>query len=46
MSKGHRRPDATFGIQRDNYPIDEGGFVPRQMVLDAARGAMPFPFSF
>ena len=36
----------TFGIQRDNYPIDEGGSIPRQTVIDSARSAIPLPFSF
>jgi hypothetical protein len=34
----------TLGIDRNNYPIDEGGFVPRQMVVDAARSMLPIPF--
>jgi hypothetical protein len=34
----------AFGIERDNYPIEQGGFVPRQMVMDAARSVMPIPF--
>lgn len=33
----------AFGIERDNYPVDEGGAVPRQMVIDAARSAIPLP---
>jgi hypothetical protein len=32
----------TFGIERDNYSIDQVGSVPRQMVINAARAAMPF----
>jgi hypothetical protein len=34
----------TFGIERDNYPIDEGGAIPRQMVVDAARSMVPIAF--
>ena len=34
----------TFGIERDNYPIDEGGSIPRQMVIDAARSMVPIAF--
>jgi hypothetical protein len=34
----------AFGIQRDNYPIEEGGSVPREMVVNAARSALPIPF--
>jgi len=33
----------AFGIERDNYPINEGGAVPRQLVVDAARSAIPLP---
>jgi LEA14-like dessication related protein len=33
----------AFGIERDNYPIDEGGSMPRQMVVDAARNSIPLP---
>ncbi len=36
----------TFGIERDNYPVDEGGTIPRQTLLDVARRSIPFPFSF
>jgi hypothetical protein len=36
----------AFGIERNNYPIDEGGSVPRQMMVDAARAAIPIPFPF
>jgi hypothetical protein len=36
----------TFGIDRNNYPIDEGGSVPRQMVIDAARSMSPIPLPF
>lgn len=34
----------AFGIERDNYPIDEGGAIPRQMVVDAARSMVPIAF--
>ncbi len=34
----------ALNIQRNNYPINEGGFVPRQMVVDAARSVIPIPF--
>jgi hypothetical protein len=34
----------AFGIERNNYPIDEGGSVPRQMLVDSARSAIPLPF--
>jgi hypothetical protein len=30
-------------FERDNYPVDENGSVPRQMVVDAARNAIPLP---
>jgi len=42
--KGSADVTATraFGIERDNYPIDEGGIVPRQTVVDAARSMLPF----
>ncbi|APR85242.1 Hypothetical protein A7982_10591 [Minicystis rosea] len=33
----------AFGIERDNYPVDEGGSIPRQMVVDSARSAIPLP---
>lgn len=33
----------AFGIERDNYPVDEGGSIPRQLVVDAARSAIPLP---
>jgi hypothetical protein len=33
----------TFGIERDNYPVDEGGVIPRQLVVDSARSAIPLP---
>jgi hypothetical protein len=33
----------TFGVERDNYPIDQVGSVPRQTVLNAARMIMPIP---
>jgi len=36
----------ALGIERNNYPIDEGGAVPRQMVVDAARSAIPLPITF
>jgi hypothetical protein len=36
----------TFGIERNDYPIDEGGSVPRQMMVDAARSAIPLPITF
>jgi LEA14-like dessication related protein len=36
----------AFGIERNNYPIDEGGAVPRQMMVDAAQRALPIPISF
>lgn len=31
----------ALGIERDNYPVDEGGAIPRQLVVDAARSAIP-----
>lgn len=31
----------SLGIERDNYPVDEGGAIPRQLVVDAARSAIP-----
>jgi len=34
----------ALGIERDNYPVDEGGAIPRQMVLDTARSVIPLPF--
>lgn len=36
----------TFGIERNDYPIDEGGAIPRQMVVDAARSSIPIPIPF
>lgn len=33
----------TFRIERNNYPIDEDGAIPRQLVVDAARSAIPLP---
>ncbi|MFT3767105.1 MAG: hypothetical protein QM820_16535 [Minicystis sp.] len=33
----------AFGIERDNYPVDEGGSIPRQMVVDSVRSAIPLP---
>ncbi len=35
----------AFGIERNNYPIDQAGSLPRQMVLDSARSFLPIlPF--
>jgi hypothetical protein len=34
---------SSLNIQRNNYPVDETGFVPRQMVVDAARQFIPLP---
>jgi hypothetical protein len=34
----------SFGIQRDNYPIEQSGLVPRQTVVDAARTVTPLAF--
>lgn len=34
----------SLGIDRNNYPIDEGGFVPRALVVDSARRMLPIPF--
>ncbi len=34
---------STFGIQRNDYPVDEAGSVPRQMIVDSARSALPIP---
>ena len=34
----------AFGIERNNYPINEDGTVPRQMLVDSARSAIPLPF--
>lgn len=34
----------SLNIDRNNYQIDETGFVPRQMVVDAARSVVPIPF--
>ena len=34
----------TFGIERDNYPVDEGGAIPRQALIDVARRSIPLPF--
>jgi hypothetical protein len=33
-----------LGINKDDYPIDEGGSIPRQTVMDAARNSIPLPF--
>jgi hypothetical protein len=33
----------AFGIERDNYPIDEVGSIPRQTLVDAARNSIPLP---
>lgn len=33
----------AFGIERDNYPVDESGAIPRQLVVDSARSAIPLP---
>lgn len=33
----------TFQIERDNYTVDENGSIPRQLVVDAARTAIPLP---
>jgi hypothetical protein len=35
---------SSFNIQRNDYSIDNDGFVPRQMVVDAARRMIPIPF--
>lgn len=32
----------ALGIDQDNYPIDEKGTIPRQMIADAARSFIPF----
>jgi hypothetical protein len=44
--RGYADVTATrvFGIERDNYPLEQSGFIPRQMVVDAARQIMPIPF--
>ena len=34
----------AFGIDRNNYPVDESGSIPRQMVVDATRNSLPIPF--
>jgi hypothetical protein len=34
---------STFGFQRNNYPVDEAGSIPRAMVVDSARTALPIP---
>jgi hypothetical protein len=34
----------TLGIDRNNYPINEGGFIPRQTLVDGARSMLPIPF--
>jgi hypothetical protein len=33
----------TFGFQRNNYPVDEAGSVPRQILVDSAQQALPIP---
>jgi hypothetical protein len=35
---------SSFNIQRNDYPIHDSGFVPRQTVVDATRGGMRLPF--
>ena len=32
----------SMGIRSDNYPVDETGTIPRVLLLQAARSAMPF----
>lgn len=34
---------SSLQIERNNYPVDEDGAIPRQMVVDAARSAIPLP---
>lgn len=34
---------SSLQIERNNYPVDEDGSIPRQMVVDAARSAIPLP---
>lgn len=43
--KGYADVTATSSLQidRNNYPVDEDGAIPRQMVVDAARSAIPLP---
>jgi hypothetical protein len=36
----------AFGIERNNYPIDESGAIPRQMMVDATRNSLPIPLPF
>jgi hypothetical protein len=33
----------ALSIERNNYPVDEAGSIPRQMLVDSARGALPIP---
>ncbi len=34
----------TFGIEKDNWVVDEGGSVPRQVVIDSAKSSIPLAF--
>jgi LEA14-like dessication related protein len=32
----------TFGVQKDDYPLDEDGWIPREVFVGAARSVLPF----
>jgi LEA14-like dessication related protein len=32
----------TFGVSEDGYPLDEEGWIPREVFVGAARSVMPF----
>lgn len=36
----------AFGINRNGYPVDEEGTIPRQFFVDSARRMLPFPLPF
>jgi hypothetical protein len=44
--KGQADVTATraFGIERDNYPVDQSGSIPRHIMVGAARSVVPIPF--
>ena len=33
----------AFGIERNDYPVNENGAIPRQMVVDSVRSVLPIP---
>ena len=41
---GHADITATrlLGVEKDNFPVDEVGMLPREIIVNAARGIIPY----